>query len=538
MRLPRKGATAAVAVSAVLSTGCTGNSSDIQTAAVGRSTVSEVVEAPATVQAAATTTLTSPAAGEVEQVLVKDGQRVGAGTLIARISSPQTESQLTQARAALAQVDSSAPTSPTLLSGGPQSQADAAAQRAFAAARKAAEGIADPTLQGRRADRHRDRGDQYQLAAAQARAAIGAINSGIGNLNSALASLTAAQRAQAQATVQLAENTVDALDVTAPIAGTVQLGGSSQAAPGASGGNLDSVLSQLPADAQQQAASALGGSATSGGGGAGVQTTGPLTVGTPVTTGPTLATIVDVSALSLQADVDETDVFLVKPGVSAEAELDAVPGGQYAATVTSVELVADRASRRGGVSYGPGSRSPAARCRTAPRRRRRGRGCSAVADLQVRTARDAISVPATAIVRDGDRDAVWVVERQGRPPPAGHGRRAGRGRGRGDCPASRSASRSWSAARTRSGRGSRSRSVTGDRAAGRAGGGRRHQDVRLGDEHRARAARGVASGRARRLRGRGRAVRVGQVDAHAPARRAGAAHRRHACGSAAGTSPP
>ena len=137
---------------------------------------------------------------------------------------------------------------------------------------------------------------QYQLAAAQARAAIGAINSGIGNLNSALASLTAAQRVQAQTAVQLAENAVDALDVTAPIAGTVQLGGSSQAAPGGSGGNLDSVLSQLPADAQQQAASALGGSATSGGGGAGVQTTGPLTVGTPVTTGTTLATIVDVSA--------------------------------------------------------------------------------------------------------------------------------------------------------------------------------------------------------------------------------------------------
>ena len=34
MRLPRKGATAAVAVSAVLLTGCTGNSSGIQVAAV------------------------------------------------------------------------------------------------------------------------------------------------------------------------------------------------------------------------------------------------------------------------------------------------------------------------------------------------------------------------------------------------------------------------------------------------------------------------------------------------------------------------
>jgi HlyD family secretion protein len=407
VRLPRKGATAAVAVSAVLLTGCTGNSSDIQTAAVGRSTVSEVVEAPATVQAAATTTLTSPAAGEVEQVFVKDGQRVGAGSLIARISSPQTDSQLTQARAALVQVDSSAPASPTFLSGGAQSQADTAAQGAFAAARKAAEGIADPRLKAATLTGVVTAEHQYQLAAAQARAAISAINSGIGNLNSALASLTAAQRVQAQTAVQVAEKAVDALDVTAPIAGTVQLGGSSQAQSG-SAGNLDSVLSQLPADAQQQAASALGGATTSGGG-AGVQTTGPLAVGTPVTAGTTLATIVDVSSLSLQADVDETDVFLVKPGVKAQAQLDAVPGGQYTATVASVELSPTQ-SARGGVSYRArlslaGGTMPGGTAAPTPRP-----GMSAVADLQVRTARDAISVPATAIVRDGDRDAVWVLD--------------------------------------------------------------------------------------------------------------------------------
>ena len=35
---------------------------------------------------------------------------------------------------------------------------------------------------------------------------------------------------------------------------------------------------------------------------------------------------------------------------------------------------------------------------------------SAVADLQVRTARDAVSVPASAVVRDGNRDAVWVQD--------------------------------------------------------------------------------------------------------------------------------
>ena len=408
MRLPRKGATAAVAVSAVLLTGCTGNSSAIQTAAVGRSTVSEVVEAPATVQAAATTTLSSPATGTVEAVYVKDGERVAAGTLLVRISSPQTQAQLTQARSALAQVDSSAPASPAQLSGGAQTQADTAAQSAFDAARKAAAGIADPRLKAAALTQITTAEHQYQLAAAQARAAIAAVNSGIGNLNTAIASLTAAQRVQAETAVQLAQSAVDALDVTSPIAGTVQLGGSGSGSGSAqSGSDLGAVLSQLPADQQQQAASALGGAAPTGSGQ--VQTTGPVTVGTPVSTGTTLATIVDVSTLSLQADVDETDVFLVKPGVKAQAQLDAVPGAQYPATVASVGLSPTQ-SARGGVSYRArltltsgtmpdGSRAPTPRP-----------GMSAVADLQVRTARDAVSVPATAIVRDGNRDAVWVVD--------------------------------------------------------------------------------------------------------------------------------
>lgn len=408
MRLPRWRSTAAVAVAAVLLTGCSGDESPVRTAPVARATVAEVVEAPATVQAQATTTLTSPAAGEVQRVFVRDGARVGAGTLIARISSPQAESQLRQARAALAQVEESGPSAPAYLSGGAQTEADTAAHGAFDAARTAAERIPEPRLKAAALTQVAAAERQYQLAAAQARAAITAINSGIGNLNSAIASLTAAQRLQAQAAVQVAEQAVDALDVTAPIAGTVQLGGGSAAGgQQGGGGDLDGVLSQLPSGLQDQAASALGGGA--GRSGAQVQTTGPIVAGTPVTAGTPLATVVDVSSLSLVAEVDETDVFLVKPGVRAEAELDAVPGARYRATVASVEL-SPTASARGGVSYrarltlqrgtlGDGNPAPTPRP-----------GMSAVADLQVRTARDAVSVPATAIVRDGDRNAVWVVQ--------------------------------------------------------------------------------------------------------------------------------
>jgi RND family efflux transporter MFP subunit len=140
-----------------------------------------------------------------------------------------------------------------------------------------------------------------------------------------------------------------------------------------------------------------------------VQTVGPVTEGMPVSTGMPLATIVDDSVLSLVAEVDETDVFLVRPGIQAVAELDAVPGAQYAATVAAVDL-SPTASARGGVSYRvrlslAGGKLPDGDPAPKPRP-----GMSAVADLQVRTARSAVTVPAAALVRDGDRDAVWVQD--------------------------------------------------------------------------------------------------------------------------------
>ena len=416
MRLPRRGATAAVAVAAVVLTGCTGDESGIEVAAAARSTVTEVVEAPATVQARATTTLTAPAAGEVAQVYVKDGEQVGPGTLIVRISSPETTGRLTQARSALAQAESSAPGAPAYVSGGPLAEADSSAQGAFEGARKAAEQIPDPRLRAAALIRVAAAERQYALAAAQARSAVAAINSGIGDLSAALASLTVAQQVQARAAVDAAERAVEALDVRTPIGGTVQLGGSSSGAgTGAAGGTggLDSVLGQLPADVQDQASSALGGSAATGGG-APVQTVGPVTEGMPVTPGMPLATVVDDSVLSLVAEVDETDVLLVRPGIKAVAELDAVPGAQYGATVRAVDL-SPTPSARGGVSYrvrlalaagtlADGDPAPTPRP-----------GMSAVADLRVRTAKDAVTVPASAVVRDGDRDAVWVPRRPGGP---------------------------------------------------------------------------------------------------------------------------
>jgi hypothetical protein len=227
-------------------------------------------------------------------------------------------------------------------------------------------------------------------------------------LSSALGSLTAAQRIQARAALDLARRQVAALTVRAPIAGTVSL-----APAGAQpNGDLSGLLSQLPPEAAGLVGS---GSAESGGSGAGTSDAASGAVdattyeGMPVSTGSALVSIIDVSQLSLAAEVDETDVLLVKPGVEANVELDAVPGGQYSAVVDSVSL-APTTSTRGGVSYvvrlglESGTLPDG---RTAPKPRP---GMSAVADLRVKTAVDAMSVPAAAIVRDGLQDTVWFVQ--------------------------------------------------------------------------------------------------------------------------------
>lgn len=212
------------------------------------------------------------------------------------------------------------------------------------------------------------------------------------------------EQLQAAVALAAAQRTVDALLVRAPITGTVQLGGS---APAGAGGGVDALIGQLPVTLRGEAASALGGTAP------GTTTTvARIERDVPVQQGTLLAVVFDLSELSLVAEVDETDVFLVRAGITAAVELDAAPGTTYRATVRTVEL-APTTSARGGVTYrvilalGEGS---AVEGGQAPRPRP---GMSAVVDLRVREAKDVLALPAAAVTRRGARDAVWRV-RDGR----------------------------------------------------------------------------------------------------------------------------
>lgn len=396
--LPVRGAVVAVVV--VLAAGCGGSSGKKAVIApVGRGEVREVVEAPATVTAKASSTLSSPGSGFVGKLYVHDGASVKRGQTLMVVSSPQAQLRLTQAKQADAKAASGdQPISPTDLTGFLGSQ-DAAANAAFDAAEQAVQLIPDAKTRAAQWKRLMASKAQYASSRSQAAQAIASLDKGIGGLSRALSTVAAAQRTQTQAAVSLAQQAISALTIKAPIAGVVQLGGP---AASSSSGDLSGALSQLPAGVQGQASQLLGGS---GSGDATASTT--ISLGTPVNSGTTLATITDGSTLTLAADVDETDVLLVRRGTPATAELDAVPGSTYAGVVQDVGQT-PTTSAEGGVTYrvrlslGAGHDGNGA---AAPRPRP---GMSAVADLVVRDVKDAVTVPASAVLHAGNRDYVWA----------------------------------------------------------------------------------------------------------------------------------
>jgi HlyD family secretion protein len=378
-------------------------------------TVSEIVDAPATVTARAAATLTAPADGTLAAQPVRPGDRVRAGQVLAIIDSPQAEANLDRAADALAAAQRAGRGFRGGGSGLSEAQqaTDEAADQAFAAARTAAEKITDQRLRAALLAHVEVAERRYAAASRTAEEAVRAVQRGVRGVSSAVGALAEAQRVQAEQAYDLAKATVDALTLRAPIGGVVQPGG--PVAPNSAdalSGLLGGARAGAPgtgAAGPAGAASGLG-SAAAPGPPAGVDVAIP--VGGRVTAGTPLLTVVDVSQLGLVAQVDETDVLLTRPGQTAAVELDAATGASYPAKVQSVDVLPSQ-SASGGVSYRvrlslAAGRYPDGRPAPTPRP-----GMSAVARLEVRSATDAVTVPAAAVFSADGRDAVWLV-RDGR----------------------------------------------------------------------------------------------------------------------------
>jgi HlyD family secretion protein len=196
-----------------------------ETAMVGRATVTEVVEAPATVSAKATATVISPANGKVTRLKVTDGQRVKAGQVLLRVDSPQAEAQLEQAHDADARAASARISTPRRADlSATQEQLDQAAKEAFRTAREAAAQVPDPSQRARALAAIAAAEGQFVAASRRSQQAVESFNAGLASLTRVLSSLSEVQRVQTRTALALAERTVDALTVRAPIAGVVSFG--------------------------------------------------------------------------------------------------------------------------------------------------------------------------------------------------------------------------------------------------------------------------------------------------------------------------
>ncbi|MFD4209604.1 efflux RND transporter periplasmic adaptor subunit [Micromonospora tulbaghiae] len=397
---------AVVALTGTTAASCGDDAPAVTVAEVGRAPVSEVIDAPATVTARAAATLTAPADGTLARLRVQPGQRVTRGQVLAVIDSPSARDRLAKARDALRAAKRAGRGAGTGDLGGSRRGTDRAADEAFAAARAAAGKVGDPQVRAALLLQVSSAQRQYESAARAADRAVAQVQRGVAGLNSAVGALSAAQRLQAQQAYDLAKATVDALTLRAPIAGVVQPGGTRAAAPADLAGLLGAAGGAAVPGLDPSALGTGGQSGPPPGVDDAIPAGGRVTAGTPV------LTVVDVGRLGLLAEVDETDVLLVRAGVPASVELDAVTGATYDATVRSVDVL-PTSSARGGVTYrvrldlGAG-RMGEAEAAPAPRP-----GMNAVVRLRVREATDAVAVPASAVFSTDGRDAVWVL-RDGR----------------------------------------------------------------------------------------------------------------------------
>jgi len=400
-----------VAAVSLTAAACTSSDTGIALDTVRTATVVEVVDVPASVTARAVATLTAPADGTIASLAAEPGSTVAKGAVLAVIDSPAAQKRLTDAKAALSAASGGVGAVRVADLTRLQDHLDASAADAFTAARSAAGQVADDKVRAALLAQVDVAQKQYESTAQTTRAIATQVQQGVASLSAAVGALGAAQRAQAKAAYDVAAATVDALTLRAPIAGVVQL---ARPAAGTASDPLAGLLGAVGASGGVAAAGVAGGAGAATASSPNTAVAGVddvLMVGDQVSAGTAVVTIVDVSEIGLVGEVDETDVLLVNPGITASVDLDAAPGVSYEATVGTVDLL-PTPSPRGGVAYRIRlSFSPPKAGTTAPPTPRP--GMSAVAHLRVRTAANAVSVPAAAVFSSGGHEAVWVV-RDGR----------------------------------------------------------------------------------------------------------------------------
>ena len=373
--------------------------------------VVERVSAPGAVQAAGQADLKAPAAARVERLVVKDGQEVESGQLVAELSSEQVDDQVRQAQAAVDAASSLGGVAPTLPTGAAlsafqqvQSQVTATSAAVIAALRSALPLV--PRAQRARLQARIDRA-QVRVAELQRQAdqaaddAAAAADAQAASLQRSIEAATAAQRSQAELALELAQDQQERLTLRSPLAGTVQLGRSG------GGGTTLPQLQGLPEGASE----ALQG--LSGGGGPGPQTGPPLRVGSEVRRRADRGHRVRRQRPAGRGRGRRDRHRAGQAGPAGPGRAGRVPGGRLRGQGAPGRGRPDLrpvGRRRGHLPGRPGPRRGRGAARPARPSRRPRVGMTATAAIEVRRTTDELSVPGSALVGRSGGQAVFVVE--------------------------------------------------------------------------------------------------------------------------------
>ncbi len=397
---PRGVVPVAASLVAVLAlSGC--SSTPAATVELGRVTKAEVVQtvaAPVTIAPRSRVVVAAPASGTVTELLVADGDHVSSGDPIARLQSDGVDLQIAQAQAAvdaagaLGGVTGGVDLSPLLAA--VRGQLEAVLPGVLGALGDQAAQLPEGPARDAARQRIADAQASYEQARAQLKDAEAQAQATARRATASQRAAADAQRRQAEVALEAAKEQSDALTVTAPADGVVELGRAS-----AGGGSAAALGSGLPAGAGDVAGLLGGGAAPQADG-------GPLVAGATVTGGQTLATLFDLSSFYGTASIDEIDAVLVADGQRTSVRLDALPDAVFTGAVEHIAIEPERGDAGGvvypvRVSLGPLPADVALRV-----------GLTGSVEVEVRKVSSDTTVPAAAL-RRRDGTEVVVVARDG-----------------------------------------------------------------------------------------------------------------------------
>lgn len=337
-------------------------------------TLGVIVTASGKIEAASKADVYAPAAGLLTSIDVSDGDAVKAGDKLARMDTAPFKLQVKQAQAgvqaAKAQLDGVNKGIPAAIDKAAANAGINASQASYDAASRSysrfysvyrslpetAQASMEATL------------TQLSVAKKQAYAGLQNAKSGRGKLTTA--GKVSVARASAQAAVDsaayalhVAQETLEKATLTAPMAGIVVF--NAMGAPGADG--------TLP----------------------------KASVGAAVAPGSAPFTVVDLSDLNFNAQVDEADIAKIKVDMTAKVSLDAFASKMFDGTVRTVRSTAIQTTT-GGIAFPVLVYVNAADDRLLL-------GMSGSVDIEVNAVSGALTIPIEAVLDDAGKKYVFVV---------------------------------------------------------------------------------------------------------------------------------